>query len=690
MSRKLANSVIPAHQLSKRSLPEFDNFGDHASEKAQIEQAFKDMETMVSKCLDAPSHIFDLVLGRWFSTTDEARGQRVVRSLLEKMIKPSSNDGTGAMRLSEITIDWNDEEDVCERFEDLAWTTNPRAADRGNDAIHGTKMHLCDNADSHPYALPNLKDLDKGTLGETVSNAMQTLGGYLLVHELSHTELVSQTDIEPLGIEVGDGTSAKVQVAVDYAYRPQDVHTLAREDPLKALANADSYAWFVTSGTANEGAAETVQQPLLIRICHHISKLNEELLKVRRQLQSSANGVHTASDNSPKKWKLEQNSDIQDKSLKAARQLPKPTLTAPDISFAIPVRKKLILELYERDTATPGGLRAVNASSGECEAEMAWSDIDQVFRLPVPEKMAPAFNFVIIPKTTAPTTHVFTTKVEPIVFSLPANASAPSNLPNPSQNDSSTSYVDVLQSHLDRYLKSHQKRVTEPSEAKFASSIPQPHRKGEKAHHVKAFRGSKEGYLYFLPSGILFGFKKPLLWFPFTAIESVSYTSILARTFNLNIVATGMGDDRTKTEADEIEFSMVDQADHGNIDKYVRAHGLNDASLAEQRKAKAYNINGPPPDILAEGHDGVPGAAVVDADSDDENPRDAAARAEMELQDREDEEEEDFDPESGNSDRSASGSETEGDEGDGGEETDGEEVDSVLGDDDDDGEELAQ
>ena len=35
--------------------------------------------------------------------------------------------------------------------------------------------------------------------------------------------------------------------------------------------------------------------------------------------------------------------------------------------------------------------------------------------------------------------------------------------------------------------------VIEPDVQEFASAVPEPHRKGEKAYHVKAFRGSKEG-----------------------------------------------------------------------------------------------------------------------------------------------------------------------------------------------------
>src|SRR5436309_11660314 len=93
-------------------------------------------------------------------------------------------------------------------------------------------------------------------------------------------------------------------------------------------------------------------------------------------------------------------------------------------------------------------------------------------------------------------------------------------------------------------------------------------------------------FLVFLPTCILWAFKKPLLFFAFAVIDSTSYTSVLQRTFNLNIAT------RTSNKTQEFEFSMIDQADFSGIDAYVRGHGLQDASMAEQRRAKKLNVNG--------------------------------------------------------------------------------------------------
>jgi hypothetical protein len=42
----------------------------------------------------------------------------------------------------------------------------------------------------------------------------------------------------------------------------------------------------------------------------------------------------------------------------------------------------------------------------------------------------------------------------------------------------------------------------------------------------------------------------------------------------------------------DIEFSMIDQEDYTGIDAYIKARKLNDASMAESRRAKNFNVNG--------------------------------------------------------------------------------------------------
>lgn len=229
-------------------------------------------------------------------------------------------------------------------------------------------------------------------------------------------------------------------------------------------------------------------------------------------------------------------------------------------------------------------------------------------------------------------------------------------------------YKALIQKMFNQNLE-HTKVIC-PDEKQFVSATPEPHRKSEKAYHVKAFRGSKEGtyfldrypfynftnkyagYLFFLSTGIFFGFKKPLVFFAFENIESISYTSVLQRTFNLNIATRSATDPE---QEQEFELSMIDQADYAGIDAYIKKHGLQDASLAEDRRAKKLNING----VKGEDNDGD-GAAATGEDGEEESE---LQKAQRELEDQEDEEEEDYDPGSeGESEGSGSSSEEEGEE----------------------------
>jgi hypothetical protein len=124
--------------------------------------------------------------------------------------------------------------------------------------------------------------------------------------------------------------------------------------------------------------------------------------------------------------------------------------------------------------------------------------------------------------------------------------------------------------------------------------------------------------------GILYGFKKPLAFFDFGSINSVSYTAVLRNTFNLNIT----------TPTQEIEFGMLDQQDFAGINDYVQVHGLQDASMAAARRAKKLNVNPP-----TENENGTNGAAA-----DGEEEESELQKAERILLEEEEEDEEDYDP----------------------------------------------
>ncbi len=76
---------------------------------------------------------------------------------------------------------------------------------------------------------------------------------------------------------------------------------------------------------------------------------------------------------------------------------------------------------------------------------------------------------------------------------------------------------------------------------------------------------------------------------------------------------------------------MIDQADFAGIDTYIKRHGLQDASLAESRKAKKLNLNG----TKREGDE---------SGADEGEEQSELQKAQKDIEDAEDEEEEDYDP----------------------------------------------
>lgn len=136
---------------------------------------------------------------------------------------------------------------------------------------------------------------------------------------------------------------------------------------------------------------------------------------------------------------------------------------------------------------------------------------------------------------------------------------------------------------------------------------------GGDAFFVDAHKGSKEGVLYFLPNNIIFGFKKPILFYESKDIKSITYSSITRITFNVTLLVR-----KPDGEEERIEFSMIDQSEFSKIDLYVKAKEVEDNSMAEELKAKpVLKSKSAQEDNTAEDHDEVD-AEPENNDSDDE------------------------------------------------------------------------
>ncbi len=355
-----------------------------------------------------------------------------------------------------------------------------------------------------------------------------------------------------------------------------------------------------------------------------------------QQLQhASSQGMSNNQDEQPlKKRKLEHRTIDTEEWDKGA------VCEVAELSFSIPQRKKLNLSINKSASV---GLRAINAS-GTSEFGVAWDSVRDVVCLPVPDKAQAQYNFCIL---SAAADGIAT---DQLVWTVPDSVPKSGTFTGLTSSHSGQTYRSLLITILNEALKPYKKRVIEPDKQDFASQIVQAHRKGEPAYQIKAFRGSKDGFLFLLRNGIFWGFKKPLEFFSFDAIDSVSYTSVLQRTFNLNIAARATAD----AQPQEFEFSMIDQADFAGIDEYVRRHELQDASMAEQRRAKKLNVNG------------VKGEQVEQEGVDGEEGELEKARREAEDLEDEEEDDDNFDPGSeGESEGSGSSSDEDEDEHEG-------------------------
>ncbi|KAK6435307.1 hypothetical protein LTR95_008501 [Oleoguttula sp. CCFEE 5521] len=355
-----------------------------------------------------------------------------------------------------------------------------------------------------------------------------------------------------------------------------------------------------------------------------------ELLRDIAEHILTLRGDESSSEPPSKKRKLPLVAAAQDRSIFAPNGShdlkAKVYFECKDVSFTSPARKKLRLQFVrDHSNMLMGQIRLMHPTEDKVEYAIRREDVDQFFYLPVPDKAQRQRQFVIIPLPGS--VNHDGTPLEPVVWTMnevkgrPDVCTEHTSLHETLDNTENDTIASLTLGELDSFMTEVPgKAAVQPDDNEFASAIPQSHRKG---------------YLFFLPVGILFGFKKPIQFFSFASIDSTAFQSVLQRTFNLVITARESSVDGEEGEAKANEFSMIDQADFAGIEAYIKRHELSDASMAKERRAKVHNVNKPK---------GENGEA-----HEEQNGESELAKAEAELQDAEDEEEEDYDPSGGES-----------------------------------------
>lgn len=121
---------------------------------------------------------------------------------------------------------------------------------------------------------------------------------------------------------------------------------------------------------------------------------------------------------------------------------------------------------------------------------------EHLLRLPVPEKAQKQYNFCLMPTMgcrmgdKAPREG---STAEPLLWTVNDSAPLQIQIYDSDMRNAIAESDRTVEAALEYTMRENKTKVTYPEEAEFVSATPEPHRKGEKAYHVKTFKGSKDG-----------------------------------------------------------------------------------------------------------------------------------------------------------------------------------------------------
>ncbi|TPX60416.1 hypothetical protein PhCBS80983_g01813 [Powellomyces hirtus] len=220
--------------------------------------------------------------------------------------------------------------------------------------------------------------------------------------------------------------------------------------------------------------------------------------------------------------------------------------TIQSLSFTLPARKRFWLRI--RSTS----LHITAPHSDEVVACHQFADIAYAFCLPTPEKVKAHYTVYLLPKDGG----------DAVVFGFEDKAAMlvmnSEGVSKPATSDGKTGKAVVLE-----LLAQLPCKIVEPNPKDFVvesySGV---------SMHLECHYTSKAGFLYLLSTGILFGFKKPILFFPFPSIEGANITK-LGRDFRIVLDRREEGSDEPVT----YEFEHINIAIMGKVMSYVDKYG---------------------------------------------------------------------------------------------------------------------
>jgi hypothetical protein len=246
----------------------------------------------------------------------------------------------------------------------------------------------------------------------------------------------------------------------------------------------------------------------------------------------------------------------------------------PEMSFQSPMRKKLCLKFHDT---------CLSIWQGDKQHSLTpYNTVSRILFLPTPNKQKPNFTIVIC-------------AAEHIIFTFDektANFNVESDL-----TIQGTTAKEKIYSVLSLVSKKHQIQIEQPEQSVFTSTKPSK----SIQYHLDCYNKTKEGYsiltrqLYFLKTGIFFGFKKPCYYFDCNEIKELGISGVTGRTFNLVV----------KLDEIEHEFSMISAVEYDGIAEYINKF----------QKGKLTGVPTKDVDIAALGDE----IALDETDSEDES-----------------------------------------------------------------------
>ena len=425
----------------------------------------------------------------------------------------------------------------------------------------------------------------------------------------------------------------------------------------------DSIVRLCTDSPPPNQTSETEWKSSQVQIAALLRQLNanqstEDSMTTKRAREDS--------DDAPlasKKAKLDEVSPVEDDP---------PVFTLHSISVSSPVRKKADVTVHRLTLR----LTSPSNNNENLFPPIPIRILRLAFLVPTPGKSKPYLTAIIM-------SDISSSAESSVIFGCDATApaaQATTKYPDDKKIHPKGSSTKQLIHSLFAYFPQGSDGLVdlyEPKADDFASSSG--------SQSIDAFIGAKDGHLHFFKRGVLWGERKPCMWFPVEDIRDMSTRSATGRAFSLGIVTRAKKDSTSNGSAaddddnddepleeevlETTEFSLIDAKESDAVKAWIAAHRqdfskANPSTSPSQASGRHISISNSAP-LASASSKGVPltQAAFDESDSEDQDfalsgsdddggsGSSESSEDEEDAEARDDDEDDDADPTAGGGDR---------------------------------------